>query len=211
VQATDILDEKEKEKEKKRKKPRTSRPPQEPTAAIAGTAPLIPFPPPTSAIPAPFDPATLAAIDHSAAEQLLARHMQAGLHAAAAASTPEAVGGDISGGGADGEGGSVGLTPDANGETSTKYTGVRRNKGGRYSARIKISGTNKCAAFLPELYLQHCLVSNLGSLFVYFAMNTRDRGDTLHGTLRIERHYIGHVAVGVLWMGCENDLWQGGA
>ena len=31
------------------------------------------------------------------------------------------------------------------GETSTKYTGVRKNKGGRFSARIKISGTNKCA------------------------------------------------------------------
>jgi hypothetical protein len=29
------------------------------------------------------------------------------------------------------------------GETATKYTGVRRNKGGRFSARIKISGNNK--------------------------------------------------------------------
>jgi hypothetical protein len=55
--------------------------------------------------------------------------MQAGLNtAAAAARTPEAV----ARGGVDGEG--SGLTTDANGRTSTKYTGVCRNKGGRYSA-----------------------------------------------------------------------------
>jgi hypothetical protein len=148
LQAADEHEGRQKEKEKKQKKPRTSRPPQEPTAAIAGTAPLIPFPPPTSAIPAPFDPATQAAIDQTAAEQLLARHMQAGLSAAAAAaSTPEAA----VGGGVDGEG--LGLATDAIGETSTKYTGVRRNKGGRYSARIKIAGTNKCASPPSTLYV----------------------------------------------------------
>lgn len=29
-------------------------------------------------------------------------------------------------------------------ETQTKYTGVRKNKGGRFSARIKLGGVNRC-------------------------------------------------------------------
>lgn len=36
--------------------------------------------------------------------------------------------------------------PNSEGESHTKYTGVRKNKGGRYSARIKLGGANKCAA-----------------------------------------------------------------
>jgi len=34
--------------------------------------------------------------------------------------------------------------PNSEGESHTKYTGVRKNKGGRYSARIKLGGANKC-------------------------------------------------------------------
>lgn len=30
-------------------------------------------------------------------------------------------------------------------ESATKFTGVRQNKGGRFSARIKIGGSNRCA------------------------------------------------------------------
>lgn len=36
--------------------------------------------------------------------------------------------------------------PTSEGESHTKYTGVRKNKGGRYSARIKLGGANKCAS-----------------------------------------------------------------
>jgi hypothetical protein len=39
----------------------------------------------------------------------------------------------------------LGGSPGEGAEASTKYTGVRRNKGGRFSARIKLGGTNKCA------------------------------------------------------------------
>jgi hypothetical protein len=33
----------------------------------------------------------------------------------------------------------------AGGDEVTKFTGVRKNKGGRFSARIKLGGTNRCA------------------------------------------------------------------
>jgi hypothetical protein len=35
-------------------------------------------------------------------------------------------------------------------ETQTKYTGVRRNKGGRFSARIKLGGVNRCAPIVSN-------------------------------------------------------------
>jgi hypothetical protein len=150
---------------KPKPKPKVHKPPREPQIAITGLEPLIPFPPP--AAPAAYAPPTQPPLN-AAAELLLSRHMNAhtpgAAGAAAAGAAPKledesAAGpsGTPEGAPATGEDGVVAppvATPgpeymiDAGeaGETSTKYTGVRRNKGGRFSARIKIAGTNKCAA-----------------------------------------------------------------
>ena len=140
----------------------SSKPPQAPQAAIAGTAPLIPF----ANIPAPFNPSTQPPMDQAAAEQLLAQHRQGTAAAAAAAANVDAAEAPAA---AEGTPAAPAVAPPAagtpegtppqyqlqepseHGETATKYTGVRRNKGGRFSARIKIAGTNKCAHTCPSL------------------------------------------------------------